>query len=47
MIFKLSFPYRLLHMSVAAFLSSAMFVGESTAWHLLKGNDTLAIRRMF
>lgn len=46
-IFNPSFPYRLLHMSVAAFLSSAMFVGASAAWHLLKGNDTPAIRRMF
>ncbi len=36
-IFNPSFPYRLLHMSVAAFLSSAMFVGASAAWHLLKG----------
>ncbi|MDI5303882.1 cytochrome ubiquinol oxidase subunit I, partial [Salmonella enterica subsp. enterica serovar Anatum] len=34
-IFNPSFPYRLLHMSVAAFLSSAMFVGASAAWHLL------------
>lgn len=46
-IFNPSFPYRLLHMSVAAFLSSAMFVGASAARHLLKGNDTPAIRRMF
>ncbi|BET43776.1 MULTISPECIES: cytochrome ubiquinol oxidase subunit I [Atlantibacter] len=46
-IFNPSFPYRLLHMSVAAFLSSAMFVGASAAWHLLKGNDTPAVRKMF
>ena len=34
-IFNPSFPYRLFHMSVAAFLSSALFVGASAAWHLL------------
>lgn len=46
-VFNPSFPYRLLHMSVAAFLASAFFVGSSAAWHLLKGNDNLAIRKMF
>lgn len=46
-IFNPSFPYRLLHMTVAAFLSSAFFVGASAAWHLLKGNNTPAIRTMF
>lgn len=37
----------MLHMSVAAFLSSAFFVGASAAWHLLRGNSTPAIRTMF
>ena len=46
-IFNPSFPYRLLHMTVAAFLSSALFIGASAAWHLLRGNDTPAIRIMF
>jgi cytochrome d ubiquinol oxidase subunit I len=46
-IFNPSFPYRLLHMTVAAFLSSALFVGASAAWHLLRGNNTPAIRAMF
>lgn len=46
-IFNPSFPYRLFHMSIAAFLSSAFFVGASAAWHLLRGNDTPAIRKMF
>jgi len=41
-----SFPYRLMHMSIAAFLSTALFVGASAAWHLLRGNDNPAIRRM-
>lgn len=34
-------------MSIAAFLCSALFVGASGAWHLLRGNDTPAIRTMF
>lgn len=42
-----SFPYRLAHMAIAAFLSSAMFVGASGAWHLLRGNDIPAVRKMF
>ncbi|ERK05623.1 putative Cytochrome bd2, subunit I [Pantoea sp. AS-PWVM4] len=46
-VFNPSFPYRLLHMSTAAFLASAFFVGASAAWHLLKGNDNPAIRKMF
>ena len=46
-IFNPSFPYRLIHMAIAAFLSSALFVGASGAWHLLRGNDTPAIRTMF
>jgi cytochrome bd-type quinol oxidase subunit 1 len=33
-------------MAIAAFLSSAMFVGASAAWHLLRGNDSPAIRKM-
>ncbi|MBD8362390.1 cytochrome ubiquinol oxidase subunit I [Klebsiella pneumoniae] len=45
-IFNPSFPYRLFHMAIAAFLSSAMFVGASAAWHLLRGNDSPAIRKM-
>lgn len=46
-IFNPSFPYRLAHMSVAAFLATALFVGASAAWHLLRGKDTPAIRQMF
>ena len=46
-IFNPSFPYRLLHMSVAAFLATALFVAASAAWHLLRGNDGPAIRKMF
>jgi hypothetical protein len=35
------------HMTVAAFLSSALFVGASAAWHLLRGNQSPAIRKRF
>lgn len=46
-VFNPSFPYRLAHMAIAAFLSTALFVGASAAWHLLKGNDRPAVRTMF
>jgi len=45
-IFNPSFPYRLVHMSIAAFLSTALFVGASAAWHLLRGRDTPQVRTM-
>jgi len=45
-IFNPSFPYRLVHMSVAAFLATALVVGASAAWHLLRGDDSPAIRKM-
>ncbi|GBQ26057.1 cytochrome bd ubiquinol oxidase subunit I [Acetobacter estunensis NRIC 0472] len=34
-IFNPSFPYRLLHMGLAAFLSVAFVVGATAAWHML------------
>jgi cytochrome d ubiquinol oxidase subunit I len=46
-IFNPSFPYRLAHMTVAAYLATALFVGASGAWALLKGRDTPAVRTMF
>ncbi|MFS2223761.1 cytochrome ubiquinol oxidase subunit I [Pantoea sp. B65] len=46
-VFNPSFPYRLLHMSTAAFLASTFFVGASAAWHLLRGNKSPAVKRMF
>jgi cytochrome d ubiquinol oxidase subunit I len=45
-IFNPSFPYRLAHMGMAAFLATALLVGASAAWHLLRGNDQPAIRKM-
>lgn len=46
-IFNPSFPYRLAHMTLAAFLATALFVGASGAWHLLRGHDTPRVRTMF
>jgi cytochrome bd ubiquinol oxidase subunit I len=45
-IFNPSFPYRLAHMTIAAYLATALFVGASGAWHLLKRHDTKAVRTM-
>lgn len=47
MIFNPSFPYRLAHMTIASFLATALFVGASGAWHLLRGRATPATRTMF
>jgi cytochrome d ubiquinol oxidase subunit I len=41
-----SFPYRLAHMVVAAFLATALMVGGSAAWHLLRGRDGAPVRLM-
>ena len=46
-VFNPSFPYRLAHMATAAFLATAFFVGASAAWHLLRGRNTPAMRKMF
>ncbi len=45
-IFNPSFPYRLAHMGVAAFLATALFVGASGAWQLLNKKDNPAVRKM-
>jgi len=45
-IFNPSFPYRLTHMVLAAYLATALFVGATGAWHLLRGNDKPAVRKM-
>ncbi|MFO1315787.1 MAG: cytochrome ubiquinol oxidase subunit I [Burkholderiales bacterium] len=41
-----SFPYRLVHMVVGAYLATALVVGAAGAWHLLRGRDDEAIRTM-
>ncbi|TAT95983.1 cytochrome ubiquinol oxidase subunit I (plasmid) [Rhizobium ruizarguesonis] len=45
-IFNPSFPYRLAHMTIAAYLATALFVGSSGAWQLLRGRATPAVRTM-
>jgi len=45
-IFNPSFPYRLVHMTIAAYLAAALFVGAAGAWHLLKGHDNPRVRTM-
>src|SRR5690554_4979513 len=39
-IFNPSFPYRLIHMVLAAFLATALLVAAWGAWHMLRGNST-------
>jgi cytochrome bd ubiquinol oxidase subunit I len=46
-IFNPSFPYRLVHMVLAAYLATAFLVGAAAAWHLLKGEGGLRTRTMF
>jgi len=46
-IFNPSFPYRLSHMVVAAFLATALLVAGSAAWHLRRRHATPAVRKMF
>jgi cytochrome d ubiquinol oxidase subunit I len=46
-IFNPSFPYRLVHMVLASYLSTALIVGAVAAWHLLRRQDTEEVRRMF
>lgn len=46
-IFNPSFPFRLVHMTLAAYLSTALFVASAAAWHLLRGKSTPAVRKMF
>jgi len=45
-IFNPSFPYRLAHMVTAAYLATAVMVGATGAWHLLRGRADPAIRTM-
>jgi cytochrome d ubiquinol oxidase subunit I len=46
-IFNPSFPYRLTHTVTAAFLATALVVGGVGGWHLLRGNATPQVRKMF
>jgi cytochrome bd ubiquinol oxidase subunit I len=46
-IFNPSFPYRLGHTVIAAYLTTALAVGGSAAWHLLRDQDDEHARTMF
>jgi len=46
-VFNPSFPYRLVHMTLAAYLATAFLVGSATAWHLLKGKRSQELRTAF
>ncbi len=46
-VFTPSFPYRLVHMVLAAYLTTALVVGATGAWHLLRDKTDTAARRMF
>ena len=46
-IFNPSFPYRLVHTVLAAYLTTAFAVGGVGAWHLLKDRKNPGARKMF
>lgn len=46
-IFNPSFPYRLVHTVLAAYLTTAFVVGGVGAWHLLKDRSNRGARKMF
>jgi cytochrome d ubiquinol oxidase subunit I len=46
-IFNPSFPYRLAHMALAAFIVAALVVAATGAWHLLKGRRDPAVKTMY
>ncbi|WP_293794787.1 cytochrome ubiquinol oxidase subunit I [uncultured Bosea sp.] len=46
-IFNPSFPYRLVHTVIAAYLTTAFAVGGVGAWHLLKDRANAGARTMF
>ncbi|HEU0135397.1 MAG TPA: cytochrome ubiquinol oxidase subunit I, partial [Allosphingosinicella sp.] len=46
-IFNPSFPYRLAHTVLAAYLTTALVVGAVGAWHLLKGRGNEPVRIAF
>jgi len=46
-IFNPSFPYRLVHTVIAAYLTTALVVGSVGAWHLLRDRTNLGAQRMF
>ncbi|WP_047538464.1 cytochrome ubiquinol oxidase subunit I [Methylotenera versatilis] len=45
-IFNPSFPYRFIHMVLAAYLATALLVVSAAAWQILQGNTNVGIRKM-
>ena len=46
-VFNPSFPYRLAHMAIAAFLVSALLVAATAAWHLIQGRRDALVKTSF
>jgi cytochrome d ubiquinol oxidase subunit I len=46
-IFNPSFPYRLVHVVIAAYLTTALVVAAVGAWHLLRDRNNPGARKMF
>lgn len=46
-VFNPSFPYRLVHMVLAAYLTTALVVGAVGGWHLLRDRANAGARTMF
>ncbi|MEY8842788.1 cytochrome ubiquinol oxidase subunit I, partial [Cribrihabitans sp. XS_ASV171] len=46
-VFNPSFPYRLVHMVLAAYLTTAFAVAGAAAWQMLRGRATTATHTMF
>ncbi|GHD68680.1 cytochrome ubiquinol oxidase subunit I [Jeongeupia chitinilytica] len=46
-IFNPSFPYRLVHMTLSAFVVTALLVAATAAWHLLRQRRDAAIKTSF
>lgn len=46
-IFNPSFPYRLAHMTLAAFVVAALVVAATGGWHLLHGRRDLEVKTMY
>jgi cytochrome d ubiquinol oxidase subunit I len=46
-VFNPSFPYRLVHMVLAAYLATAFLVGGAGAYHLIRGRADVKTRTMF
>ncbi|TDG04024.1 cytochrome ubiquinol oxidase subunit I [Paraburkholderia guartelaensis] len=46
-IFNPSFPYRLAHMTMAAFIVAALIVAATGGWHLLRGRRDPSVKTMY